>query len=116
MRRQDYLRLYSQTRSSREQTQVAIQLPKDVIPSADNIIRRDTERARGFGQWVAIYQRTRGQADFMSTPFLVKTNQPITPAEAEQRALAFLETAPDEYDRITLGVGYMGSEQFFPRQ
>lgn len=116
MRRQDYLRLYSETVAIRGQAATAMGRPKNTVPAADEIISRSTVNARGYGQWVAIYQRTSGTGDFYHTPFLIKTNEPITPEEAEARALAYLDQQPDEYNRVTLGVGYMGTERFNPMQ
>lgn len=116
MRRQDYLRLYSQTRSLRDQASEAIQAPKDIIAGGLTPVERTTVKATGYGHWVGIYQRSRNGSDFYHTPFLVKSSRPITPAEAEQRAMDYLQTAPDEYDRVTLGVGFMGVEHFVPKQ
>lgn len=114
MRRQDYLRIYSETMAARGNAARAMQQPKDRVPTTDEIVNRSTVRAKGYGQWVAIYQRTSGQNDFMHMPFLVKTSEPITPEEAEARALEFLSQQPDEYNRVTIGVGYMGTEEFNP--
>lgn len=117
MRRQDFLRLYSETLAVRDDVAEAMDRPKNVVPSADAIKERTTEYATGYGTWVSIYQRTRGQNDLIHTPFLIKTNTPISPAEAEQRALWFLEQEePDVYNRITLGVTYTGTNLFTPRQ
>lgn len=116
MRRQDYLRIYSETIAARGNAARAMQQPKDRVPNTDEIVNRSTVNARGYGQWVAIYQRTSGQNDFIHMPFLVKTREPITPAEAEARAMQYLEQEPDAYNRVTIGVGYMGTEQFNPMQ
>lgn len=90
--------------------------PKNDVPSADQIEPRTTINARGYGQWVMIYQRTSGESDFMKSPFLVKSHVPITPAEAEARAAAFLTDDDNTYNRVTLGVGYMGTELFTPQE
>lgn len=117
MRRQDFLRLYSETRDVRADVADAMDRPKDVVPSGSDIIERTTEYATGYGTWVSIYQRTRGMDDLIHTPFLIKTAEPITPAEAEQRAQWFLEQEePDVYNRITLGVAYTGTNRFVRRQ
>jgi hypothetical protein len=109
--------LYSETLAVRDDVAEAMDRPKNVVPSADAIKERTTEYATGYGTWVSIYQRTRGQNDLIHTPFLIKTNTPISPAEAEQRALWFLEQEePDVYNRITLGVTYTGTNLFTPRQ
>lgn len=113
MRKQDFLRLYSQTVALRGHAALAMNYPKDQPP--EQTIPRNTVRARGYGQWVAIYQRTSNGSDFFHTPYLVKSSRPLTPAEAEAEALGYLELQPDEYDRVTLGVGYMGTEQFIPQ-
>lgn len=116
MRRQDYLRLYSATRVVRGQTLAAMGAPKDIPAGGLDIPTRPTIQARGYGHWVGIHQRTRGQSDYIFTPFLVKSNQPLTPAEAEARAETYLDTSPDEYNRIVTGISYMGSELFQPMQ
>jgi hypothetical protein len=113
MRRQDYLRLYSQTRELRELGQEAIRWEKDVLPP--KTVDRNTEYSTGYGQWVMIYQRTIGESDMIQMPYLIRSNEPLTPEEAEQRALGYLERNPDDYDRRTLGVGYVGTERFVPR-
>lgn len=113
-RRQDFLRLYSQTSRLRAQAVQAVDRPKNTVPSSDEIVRRDTVHARGYGQWVAVFQRTKGTSDFISTPYLIKTSEPITPEEAEQMALANLDTGVSGLDRTTLGVTYTGTEQFNP--
>lgn len=117
MRRQDFLRLYSETRDARDTTAQAMDAPKNVIPSGDLITRRTTEYATGYGTFVNIYQRTRGQDDLIHTPYLIKSREPITPAQAEQRALWYLEQEePEVYDRVTLGVSYAGTNLFVPRE
>jgi hypothetical protein len=113
MRRQDYLRLYSQTRALRGNAAEAIKAPKDTVPST--IPERDTEHARGYGQWVMIYQRTSGESDLITLPYLVKSSEALTPAEAEAQAEAYLQIKPDRYNRVTIGVGYVGTERFTPR-
>lgn len=112
MRKQDFLRLYSQTVNVREGVKDQMNAPRGVVPST--IEKRGTINARGYGAWVGIHQRTIGQRDYIFTPFLVKSNKPITPEEAEQRAMDYLEQQPDEYGRVTLAVGYLNSEQFVP--
>lgn len=116
MRRQDFLRMYSQTVNSRAQVQDAMAAPKDQVAGGLDVPLRNTVNATGYGHWVGIHQRSRGESDYIFTPFLVKSREPMTPAAAEARALDFLQTAPDEYDRVTLGVVYMGAEQFQPMQ
>jgi hypothetical protein len=112
MRKQDFLRLYSQTVNVRESVRENMNAPRKVKPS--NPERRDTIKARGYGTWVGIHQRTSGQSDYIFTPFLIKTNAPITPEEAEQRAAAYLDEQPDEYNRTTIAVGYLTTEHFVP--
>lgn len=114
MRRQDFLRLYSHTISVRARALEAMQAPKDLPAGGMDIPVRPTINVTGYGHWVGIHQRTRGESDYIFTPYLVKANAPMTPADAEGRALEFLQQAPDMYDRVTLGVVYMGAEQFQP--
>lgn len=112
MRKQDFLRLYSETVNVREAVRDSMNAPRNVRPS--NVEKRGTINARGYGTWVGIHQRTTGQSDYIFTPFLIKTNTPITPEEAEQRALAYLDEQPDEYNRTTIAVGYLSTEHFIP--
>lgn len=112
IRRQDFLRIYSQTLAARARVPEMLRAPKDTIPS--DIQPRDTVHARGYGSWVLIMQRTRAGSDFFAQPWLIKSRQPITPAEAEQRALAYLQTEPDQYNRTTLGVTFLNAERYTP--
>lgn len=114
VRRQDFLRLYSETIALRGLAAEAIDMPKDQLPT--RIEPRGTRRATGYGHWVAIYQRTSGSSDLLLQPFLVKSREPLTPAEAEARAREYLDKEPERYNRVTLGVGYLGTEQFVPDQ
>lgn len=116
MRRQDFLRLYSHTVNVRAQALEAMDAPKDEVAGGLTIPTRPTVTATGYGHWVGIHQRTRGESDYIFTPYLIKSNAPMTPAAAEARAIEFLQQAPDVYDRVTLGVVYMGAEEFQPTQ
>lgn len=113
VRRQDFLRIYSETLAARERDVAGMDRPKNTVPSADEIQTRTGVRARGYYTWVSIYQRTKGQDDLIHTPFAIRSNQPITPAEAEQRAMWWLENEePDVYNRMTLGVTYTHTDFF----
>lgn len=112
MRKQDFLRLYSQTVNVRESVRENMNQPRNTVLAEPE--KRGTVNATGYGQWVGIHQRTQGQADYIFTPFLVKTSVPITPEEAEQRAMDYLDQEPDVYNRVLLGVGYLTTEHFIP--
>lgn len=116
MRRQDFLRLVSEVRASRGNISGAMQAPKNVTPSAPDIANRTTVRARGYGTWVTAWQRSKGQSDFMEQRFLIKSDEPITPAEAERRTGTMLANNDDIYDRVTLGVTYTGTEFYTPQE
>lgn len=116
MRRQDFLRLYSQTRALRGQATEAMVAPKDVPFGGLSPEVRNTQRARGFGYWAQVFQRSRAGDAFMSTPFLVKTTEALTPAEVEARVAGFLSDSENTYDRVTLGIGFVGVELFNPAQ
>ena len=115
LRTQDWYRLWSQTVSLREQAKRASMRDRDTIPGADEIQERDTELARGYGQWVLVTQRTRGEGDMIVTPFLVKTADPITPGDAETQAVQWATQDERKYNRRLLGVTYIGTERFNPR-
>ena len=113
LRRQDFLRLYSETRALRGLAEQAIQAPRHLPP--ETIEPRSTRFTSGYGSWVHIYQRASGETDLLHKVFLVKSADPITPEEAEQQALEWAQAGEDSYNYVTLGVGYMGTEQFIPR-
>jgi hypothetical protein len=112
MRKQDFLRLYSETVNVRESVRQNMNAPRKTVPS--NVEKRGTINARGYGTWVGIHQRTSGESDYIFTPFLIKTSVPITPEEAEQRAADYLDQQPDEYNRVVTGIGYLTTEHFIP--
>lgn len=114
MRRQDYLRLHSQTLAARARTAAAIRAPKTDLPSGEMISPRSTTKARGYGSWVMIYQRTKGETDLIETPWLIRSEELITPEEAERRAGNYIAQNPYEYDRVVLGIGYVGTDAYSP--
>lgn len=117
MRRQDFLRLYSETVGLRGQATAAISAPKNVPHGGLVPQQRGSRYAEpgSYGYWVGVYQRTIGTSDYLHTPFLVKSNEPMTPEQAEQQVLDWLQQEPDQYNRTTLGVGFLGVEQFYRR-
>lgn len=115
LRRQDFLRLYSQTVGLRGQAAAAASAPKNVPHGGLTPQKRDTLRARGFGYWVGMYQRTRGGADFQMKPWLVKSFTPLTPEEVESRAGEAWAAGERDYDFVILGIGFLGVEEFNPR-
>lgn len=114
LRRQDFLRLYSQTARLRGQAPEAMAAPKNIPNGGLEPVRRDTQQARGYGYWVSIFQRERGGSDFISMPYLVKSSVPMTPEEAEARAHGYLTQQPDTYNRTLLGLSFVGVEEFVP--
>lgn len=116
MRRQDFLRLFSQTRRLRDQSSDLLDAPKDLAHGGVIPQPRDTVRTRGYGYWVAVYQRSVGQQDFMSSPYLIKSFTPLTPEEAERRVQSYITESEEKYDRKVLGVGLVGVEEFQPRE
>lgn len=112
VRQQDFVRLHQETQAMRADVAEAMGRPKNVVPTYDQIKERTTRGVPGHISWVGIWQRTRGQSDLIFTPYAVRTDKPITPAEAEQRAQWYLEQEePDVYNRITLGVSYTGTNR-----
>jgi hypothetical protein len=105
--------LHSETLNLRGNAAEAIKAPKDQIPTT--IAPRGTEHVSGHGTWVSVYQRSSGETDLIHMPYLVKSHQPITPEEAEQQVVEYLQREPDKYNRVTLGIGYVGTEKFMPR-
>lgn len=112
LRRQDYLRLYSETRALRGLAAKAIDMPRGQVPTEAE--SRGTRFATGYGHWVHIYQRASGESDLLHKVFLVKSQEPLTPEEAEAQAAQWAQQGEDAYNYVTLGVGYMGTEVFEP--
>jgi hypothetical protein len=61
-----------------------------------------------------VFHRTKAGEDFIPEPWLIKTPEPITPEEAEQRVQQLLDMNEGDYDRVLLGVAYAGTERFVP--
>lgn len=112
LRRQDYLRLYGETRSARGTTAQAVSAPRDVLPSSELINRRSTVNKSGYGSWVMVYQRNKGETEIIKSPWLIRSNELLTPMEAERRAGEAIAQNPYEYDRTLVGVGYIGTDQY----
>lgn len=115
MRMHDFQRLYTQTLVHRQDIVNAITRPVDRLPLGPEVNIRNTERATGYGTWVVLSQRTRGESDFIQTPYLIKSAQPITPQEAIDRVMQFAERDENNYNRVTLSVMYTGTERFIPK-
>lgn len=112
LRRQDYLRLYSETRTARGAAATAVSMPRDVLPSPEQINRRTYGAKTKYGSWVMIYQRAKGETDIIAQPWMIGSDELITPEEAERRAGAAIASNPYEYDRTLLGIGYIGTDQY----
>ena len=115
MRMENYLHMYSEIRATRGNVPEAMDRPKNVVPSQEQIERRTTINARGYGTWVTAYQRHVGSSDLMEQRFLIKSDAPISPEEAERRTGVLLANNDDIYDRVTLGISYTGTEFYTPQ-
>lgn len=116
LRRQDYLRLYSETRGARGRAGLAVGADRQSLPSGDLLSQRTTERATGYGSWVMVYQRAKGETELIQQPWLIRSNELITPEEAERRVGEAIANNPYEYDRTLVGVGYIGTDVYTPRR
>ena len=115
LRRQDYLRLHSETLGARGRSGLAIGAPRNELPSQELQSPRTTERASGYGSWVMVYQRAKGETEIIQQPWLIRSNELITPEEAERRVGEAIAQNPYEYDRTLIGVGYVGTDVYIPR-
>lgn len=114
IRRQDYLRLYSETRAARGTTGAAMAAPRDALPSPELINRRTTHHTTGYGSWVMVYQRPTGGGETFKQPWLIRSSELLTPAEAERRVGQFIAENPYNYGRTVTGIGYMGTDEYTP--
>lgn len=113
MRTHDFQRLYSELDAIRGQAGEALDAPKDIPGGGLEPKPWSTQRGiTGFGHWVSIYQVERQSGALIHMPYLIKSDQPLTPAQAEQQALDYLNTQPDNYDRRTIGVTFSGFAKF----
>jgi hypothetical protein len=114
LRRQDYLRLYSETLNARGRVAAAVSAPKDLIPGRENITQRSKAGRQGYGTWVMVYQRTKGETDLIAQPWLLRSDELMTPQEAERQVGSYIANNPYEYDRVLIGIGYAGTDAYQP--
>lgn len=116
MRRQDFLRLYSETVNARGRVSAAVAAPKTELPSRDIIAQRTKAGRGGYGSWVMVYQRTKGESDLVAEPWLLRSDELLTPEEAERRVGSAIAQNPYEYPRVVIGIGYVGTDEYNPPQ
>jgi hypothetical protein len=112
LRRQDYLRLYSETRNARGRVPAAIAYPKNQLPDRTIIAPRTKAGRGGYGSWVMVYQRTSGETDLIGSPWLLRSDELMTPEEAERQVGTYIANNPYEYDRVVIGIGYVGTDAY----
>lgn len=114
LRRQDYLRLYSETRTAIGRAAAAAAAPRDVLPSGELISDLSTFGKTGYVSWVNVYQRVPGETELIRTPWQIRSDELITPEEAERRAGQAIAQNPYDYERTLVGLGYAGTTRLVP--
>ena len=114
LRREDFLRLYSETRAARGRSAAAAAHPKTELPTPELISPRTKTGRKGYGSWVMVYQRTKGERDLIAMPWLLRSDELLTPEDAESRVGVYIATNPYEYDRVVIGIGYVGTDRYGP--
>lgn len=115
MRTYDFQRLYSTIGAVRGQAEQALNADKDIPGGGLTPVQWPTASEPGYGHWVQTYQIERDSGALTQSSMIIKSDEIITPEEAEQRALAFLSTNPDQYNRRTIGVTFSGLVEMVPR-
>lgn len=113
LRRDTFLRMYSQNRASRAQWEAAAAQPVDQPP--ETVKQRDTIRARGYGTWVEMVMRTVGTGELQYNRFLVKSHAPMTPQEAMDTANQVWQQNASQYPMTLVGMTYRGTEFYTPQ-
>lgn len=114
IRRQDYLRMYAQTIASRATLSQALSHPKTDLPTPDMIKPRRSTVKRGYLSWVQIYTRPTGGAGLDEQRWAIRSDEPLTPEEAERRAGMAIAQNPYDYETTIVGIGYIGTQELSP--
>lgn len=114
IRRQDFLRLYSATRSAREATREAMAADRTSAPDQGIIREMPLSAEEGYGSWVMVYQRQTGGSEPFQQPWLLKSEELLTPEEAERRVGELIAQNPYDYGRTVTGVQYIGTDHYTP--
>lgn len=114
LRRQDFLRLYSATRAARARTAAAMAADRTSPPGQEIINEKPNSATEGYGSWVMVYQRQTGGTEPFQQPWLLKSEELLTPEEAERRVGELIAQNPYDYGRTVTGVQYIGTDHYTP--
>lgn len=109
MRRNTFQVLYSQTRAIRQNVPSAIEAPKDKVPEADDIDARSYRHGKGYLNWATVFVRAPGTNDVEPYFHAIRSEEPLTPGETEQRAEAAIMDAIQQAHGSLEGYVFHGS-------
>lgn len=116
-----FQQMYSQALAARAQIADALTAPKDQPGGGLTPVTRSTVRASGYGNWVSLFHRPVGSSEVERFYYLAKSNRPLTPMEAEAKAIEDFETAAQDehgtvYRSVIEGAIFTGVEQYIPTE
>lgn len=114
VRRSTFSQLFSEEIGVREQSKGGISADRFATPDATTFNQRTTVSARGYGQWVKVYYRNKGEDQLYDEPWLIKSSEPLTPYDAESQVGALIAQHEGEYDKVFVAAAYMTTDQYTP--
>lgn len=105
--------LYGEAATAKANVQRSMNLPLDQLPDQEAITPWTTRASSGFGQRVQVLQRGP-DGEVFSSPYLLRTDQLVTPAEAIQAAIVSFTANADKYQVTVLGGYYTGTFDLQP--
>lgn len=105
--------LYGEAATAKASVQAAMSQPIDRLPNADEIQTWTSRGAQGFAQRVQVLQRGP-DGEVFSSPYLLRTDSLVTPAEAIQAAIVSYSNNAEKYQVSVLGGYYTGTFNLIP--
>lgn len=111
--RQVFDQLYGEAATAKANVTRAMGQPIDRLPNEEEITTWTTRASSGFGQRVQVLQRGPDGLTF-SSPYLLRTDQLVTPAEAIRAAVTSFSSNAEKYQVTVLGGYYTGTFSLEP--
>lgn len=116
MRRRTFLRSFGATLQSIFQRPGVALSPLHRRPTADQVVRWDTSRERGFLYQVEVQTRIRGTDVIETRQSSARSRRPITFGEALDTGIAFFDDEGETYNEEVLGGVVVGVYELVPEQ
>lgn len=107
--------LYGQAAAAAANVARSMDLPVDHYPTGDEITSWTTRTSTGFGQRVQVLQQGP-DGEIFSTPYLLRTDEPVSIREAINAATTSYQLNADRYGVQVIGGIYTGTFAMEPQQ